>query len=162
MDIAKQWAIWNSVRVFPRKWRGNGMVVRDEIPGDENHNINQWFDKMARAPMLCLREVFLFGFTLLAASTSFDARPVMAQYIGVGPFGVYLGGGHRYHGGGYYHRHSHHHVYYHSHRHSSYRYGPSPVIAERSWPSWRWFDAGPLDLSAHTPAPVRYGAGSAG
>jgi hypothetical protein len=52
MDIAKQWVIWNSVRVFPRKWRGNGMVVRDEIPGDENHNINQWFDKMASAPML--------------------------------------------------------------------------------------------------------------
>jgi len=122
MDIAKQWAIWNSVRVFPRKWRGNGMVVRGEIPGDENHNINQWIDKMARAPMLCLR-VFLFGFTLLAASTIFDARPAMAQYIGVGPFGVYLGGGHRYHGGGYYHRHYHHHVYYHSHRHSSYRYG---------------------------------------
>jgi hypothetical protein len=47
----------------------------------------------------------------------------LAQYIGVGPFGVYLGGGHRYHGGGYYHRHYHHHVYYHSHRHSSYRYG---------------------------------------
>jgi len=42
------------------------MVVRDEIPGNENHNINQWFDKMARAPMLCLR-VFSFGFTLLAA-----------------------------------------------------------------------------------------------
>jgi len=98
------------------------MVVRDEIPGDENHNINQWFDKMARAPMLCLR-VFLFGFTLLAASTIFDAQPAMAQYIGVGPFGVYLGGGHRYHGGGYYHRHYHHHVYNHSHRHSSYRYG---------------------------------------
>ena len=36
---------------------------------------------------------------------------------------LYLGGGHRYHGGGYYHRHYHHHVYYHSHRHSSYRYG---------------------------------------
>jgi len=105
MDIAKHRAIWNSVRVFPRKWWGNGMVVRDEIPGNENHNINQWFDKMARAPMLCLR-VFSFGFTLLAASIIFDARPAMAQYIGVGPFGVYLGGGHRYHGGGYYHRHS--------------------------------------------------------
>ena len=30
------------------------MVVRDEIPGDENHNINQWFDKIYRLMYILL------------------------------------------------------------------------------------------------------------
>src|SRR5471030_2235868 len=73
------------------------------------------------APMRCLKSLFI-GFTLLAASALFDARPAAAQYLGIGPFGVYLGG-HRHYGGGYYHHRSYHRGYYHHQRHSSYRYG---------------------------------------
>ena len=46
--------------------------------------------------MRCLKS-FFFGFTLLAASALFDVPPAAAQYVGIGPFGVYLGG-HRHYG----------------------------------------------------------------
>ena len=67
-----------------------------------------------------LRRLLLFGFSLVAALAFFDAGPAEAQYIGVGPLGIYLGG-HRHY------RRGHHRSYHHYHRHArhrgSYRYG---------------------------------------
>ncbi|HUI22315.1 MAG TPA: hypothetical protein VLZ74_14880 [Methylocella sp.] len=57
--------------------------------------------------------------TLFSASAISGGQPAVAQYIGLGPFGVYLGG-HRHYGG--YYRHYYHHSYHHSY-HRSYRYG---------------------------------------
>jgi hypothetical protein len=63
------------------------------------------------------RRSFLFGLSVLAVVAFFDARPAAAQYVGVGPFGIYLGG-HGHYRRGYYR----HHGGYHR-RHYSYRYG---------------------------------------
>jgi hypothetical protein len=62
----------------------------------------------------------LLGLSLLAAAAFFDARPAAAQYLGVGPFGIYLGG-HGHYRRGYYRHHGgyrgHHHSYRYGHRH---------------------------------------------
>ena len=60
-----------------------------------------------------LRRLLLFGLSLVAAVAFFDARPAEAQYIGVGPLGIYLGG----HG---HYRRRHHRSYRHYHRHARY------------------------------------------
>jgi hypothetical protein len=71
-----------------------------------------------------LRWLLLFGLSLVAAVAFFDARPAEAQYIGVGPLGIYLGGhGHHRRGHRRSYRHYHRHARYHGRHHGSYRYG---------------------------------------
>jgi hypothetical protein len=66
------------------------------------------------------RKALLFGLSVLAAVAFFDARPAAAQYVGVGPFSLYLGGGH--YRRGYSYRHYRHYRRY-ARRHASYHYG---------------------------------------
>jgi hypothetical protein len=71
-----------------------------------------------------LRRLLLFGLSLVAAVAFFDAGPAEAQYIGVGPLGIYLGGhGHYRRSHRRSHRHYHRHATYHGRHHGSYRYG---------------------------------------
>jgi hypothetical protein len=71
-----------------------------------------------------LRRLLLFGLSLVAAVAFFDAGPAEAQYIGVGPVGIYLGS-HRHYRRGHHrsHRHYHRHARYHGRHRGSYRYG---------------------------------------
>lgn len=63
------------------------------------------------------RKALLFGLSVLAAVAFFDPRPAAAQYLGVGPFSLYLGGGHYRRG------YSHRHYRRYARRHASYHYG---------------------------------------
>jgi hypothetical protein len=63
------------------------------------------------------RKALLFGLSVLAAVAFIDATPAAAQYLGVGPFGIYLGGGHYRRG------YSHRHYRRYARRHASYHYG---------------------------------------
>ena len=58
------------------------MTARDGSPG---------MNDAAKAHAFSRRS-FLFGLSVLAVVAFFDARPAAAQYVGVGPFGIYLGG----------------------------------------------------------------------
>ncbi|QBR72020.1 hypothetical protein CU048_12920 [Beijerinckiaceae bacterium] len=63
------------------------------------------------------RKSFLIGLSLLTIAAFLDVQPAAAQYLGIGPFGVYLGGGGHYrrgYSGHRYRRHSYRSVRHHS------------------------------------------------
>ncbi|MGH6838052.1 MAG: hypothetical protein ACREDT_04480 [Methylocella sp.] len=64
------------------------------------------------------RKALLFGLSVLAAVAFFDATPAAAQYLGLGPFSLYLGGGGHYRRG-----HSHYRYRRYARHHASYHYG---------------------------------------
>jgi hypothetical protein len=63
----------------------------------------------------------LFCLSLFASIAFFDAGPATAQYVGVGPFGLYLGGHGYYRGRHYGHRSYYRHHHY-GRRHAYYRH----------------------------------------
>jgi hypothetical protein len=72
------------------------------------------------------RKALLFGLSVLAAVAFFDATPAAAQYLGLGPFSLYLGGSHYRRGYSYRHYrrgYSYRHYRRYARRHASYHYG---------------------------------------